>query len=132
MSSIGDCHLGLLAERSFERRGDYPSLLFEGRWHRSGELFSRSQRLAGGLSELGVKAGDRVVVCMANCPEVSITYQAIWRIGGVVTPATFVLPASELRHVIADAEARAVITTPEFLSKVIEATHDLGPGRGQP
>jgi long-chain acyl-CoA synthetase len=58
---------------------------------------------------------------MANCPEVTMVYQAIWRAGLVVTPATFLLPAAELRHVIADAQAGAVITTPEFLPKVTEA-----------
>jgi long-chain acyl-CoA synthetase len=125
MSTVGERHLGLLAERSFERRGDYPSLLFEGQWHTSGGLWSRSQRLAAGLSELGVAPGERVVVCMANCPEVPIAYQALWLAGAVVTPATFLLPAPDLRHVIADAEARAVITTPEFLDKVTEATDGL-------
>ena len=125
MSPVGERNLGLLAQRSFERRGDYPSLMFEGRWHDSGELWSRSQRLAGGFAELGVAPGDRVVVCMANCPEVSIAYQALWLAGAVVTPATFLLPAPDLRHVIADAEATAVITTPEFIDKVIEATEGL-------
>jgi long-chain acyl-CoA synthetase len=125
MSTVGERHLGLLAERSFERRGDYPSLLFEGQWHTSGGLWSRSQRLAAGLSELGVAPGERVVVCMANCPEVPIAYQALWLAGAVVTPATFLLPARDLRHVISDAEARAVITTPEFLDKVTEATDGL-------
>ena len=45
---------------------------------------------------------------MANCPEVAILYQAIWRAGAVVTPATFLLPPEDLRHVVADAEAAAV------------------------
>ena len=119
--SIGEHHLGRLVEAAYERRGDYPSLLFEGRWHRSGELFARARRLAGGLAELGVQPGDRVVVSMANCPEVTITYQALWLAGAVVTPAMFLLPAPDLRHVIADSEARAVMTTPEFLAKVHDA-----------
>ena len=125
MSATSERHLGRLAERSLEIRGDYPALLFEGRWHSSGELFERSRRLASGLSELGIAPGDRVVVCMANCPEVSIAYQALWRAGAVVTPATFLLPAPELRHVIANAEARAVIATPEFIPKVAEAVQGL-------
>ncbi len=125
MTAVGEHHLGLLAQRSVEARGDYPSLLFEGRWHRSGALLHRAERLAGGLAELGVAPGDRVVVCMANCPEVSITYQAAWLAGAVVTPATFMLPAHDLRHVIADAEARAVVTTPEFVDKVSEAVEGL-------
>jgi long-chain acyl-CoA synthetase len=124
-SAVGRRHLGRLAEESFERRGDYPALLFEGRWHRSGELLERARGLAAGLIELGVAPGDRVVVTMANCPEVSVTYQALWMAGAVVTPATFLLPPAELRHVIADSGACAVVTTPEFLPKVREAAAGL-------
>ncbi len=125
MTAVGAHNLARLVEQSHERTGDYPALLFEGRWHTSGELVSRSQRLAGGLAELGISPGDRVVVTMANCPEVAIAYQALWRAGAVVTPATFLLPPHELRHVIADAGASAVITTPEFAPKVTEAVAGL-------
>jgi long-chain acyl-CoA synthetase len=122
---VGEHNLARLAERAFEARGDYPSLLFEERWYGSGELFERSRRLAAGLSELGVSPGDRVVVTMANSAEVGITYSALWRAGAVVTPANFLLPPEDLRHVIADAEATAVITTTEFAEKVLAATGEL-------
>jgi long-chain acyl-CoA synthetase len=56
---------------------------------------------------------------------VAIIYNAIWRAGAVVTPATFLLPSEELRHVIADAEACGVVTTPEFVEKVREAVAGL-------
>ncbi|MGH2857179.1 MAG: class I adenylate-forming enzyme family protein [Solirubrobacteraceae bacterium] len=125
MTAVGERNLGQLAQTSFERRGDYPSLLFEGRWYGSGELHDRARRLAGGLQELGVSPGERVVVTMANCPEVSIAYQALWLAGAVVTPAMFLLPVPELRHVIEDAQACGVITTPEFAPKVAEATAGL-------
>ena len=100
-------NLARRAEEAFERRGDYEALLFEGRWHTSAELFERSRRLAGGLAALGVGPGERVVVSMANCPEVGIVYQALWRAGAVVTPATFLLSVEDLRHVVADSEASA-------------------------
>jgi long-chain acyl-CoA synthetase len=125
MSPIGEHNLARLAEQAFERRGDYAALLFEDRWHNSGELFGRACRIAGALKELGVAPGERVVVTMANCPEVGIVYNALWRAGAVVTPATFLLPAEDLRHVIADAEACGVITTPEFVDKVREAVAGL-------
>jgi long-chain acyl-CoA synthetase len=125
MSAIGEHNLARLAERSFEQKGDYESLLFEGRWHSSGELFERGRRMAAGLAERGIAPGARVVVTMANSPEVGIAYQALWRAGAVVTPASFLLPVEELRHVIADAEASAVITTPEFAQKVRDATAGL-------
>ena len=125
MTTTRAYNLAALAEESFERRGDYPALLFEGRWHSSGELFERGRRVAGGLIDVGVGPGERVVVTMANSPEVGITYNAVWRAGAVVTPATFLLPAEELRHVIANAEASAVVTSPEFVDKVLAATSGL-------
>jgi long-chain acyl-CoA synthetase len=123
--TAGEHNLARLAEQAFERRGDYPSLLFEQRWHSSAELFERARRIAGGLMALGVAPGDRVVVTMANSPEVGIVYNALWRAGAVVTPATFLLPPEDLRHVIADAEACGVVTSPEFVDKVREAVAGL-------
>ena len=117
--------LARLAEAAFERHGDYESLVFDGTTFRSGKLFERATRLAGGLVELGVGPGDRVLVMMANCPEVSIAYQAIWRAGAVITPAVFLLPVEEVRHVLADSGARVAITTPEFVATVQAAAEGL-------
>ena len=124
-AGVGEHHLARLAEQAYERRGDYPALLYDGSWLSSAEIFDRAARLGGGFASLGMKTGERVVVTMANCPEVSIVYQGLWRAGLVVTPATFLLPALELRHVVADSEASAVVTTPEFLPKVTEAVEGL-------
>jgi long-chain acyl-CoA synthetase len=109
------------AEQLLERFGDRDSLFFEGRWYRSGELATRAHRVARGLTEIGVRPGDRVVVCMANCPEVGLAYQALWRAGAVPTPVLFLLTEDELRHVIEDSGAVACVTTPEFLPKVTAA-----------
>ena len=125
MAAVGERHLARLAEARFERLGDHPSLLFEDRWYDSGELFGRAARIASGLQALGLEPGDRVVVTMANCPEVGIAYEALWRAGLVATPATFLLSVEDLRHVLSDSGARAVITTPEFLEKVSDATAGL-------
>jgi long-chain acyl-CoA synthetase len=114
-------NLARAAEEALERHGDRDALRFEGRWHRSGELHERATRLAGGLLELGVEPGDRVVVLMANCPEVGIAYNAIWRTGAVVTPAIFLLPPVELTHIVADSGARLILASPELADNAREA-----------
>ena len=114
-------NLAALAEAAFHRLGDHESLVFEGRTYRSGELFDRACRAASGLVKLGVPAGERVVVLMANCPEVGIAYSAIWRAGAVVTPVVFLVSPPELRHILADSGAVAVVTTPELLATVATA-----------
>jgi long-chain acyl-CoA synthetase len=118
-------NLARAAEAAFERHGDHDALWFEGTWHRSGELLERSARLAGGLSGLGVAPGDRVVVLMANCPEVGIAYNAIWRTGAVVTPAIFLLPPAELAHIVSDSGARLIVASPELADTAREAAPDV-------
>jgi long-chain acyl-CoA synthetase len=107
------------AEEALERLGDHPSLFFEGTWQSSAELAARARRAAAGFVGLGVQPGDRVVLFMANCPEVGITYSALWRAGAVATPVLFLLTEDELRHVLADSGAVAIVTTPEFLPKIL-------------
>ena len=121
---MAELHLARAAEASLERLGDYDALWFDGGWLRSGELHSRAARLAGGLRSCGVGPGDRVVVLMANCPEVGVAYEAIWRAGAVVTPAIFLLPPAELAHIVADSGATVILATPELAENAKEAAGD--------
>ena len=121
----GARNLAVLAEEAYNRHGDRKVLYFEDRWLRSSELRDRTERAAGGFAELGVAPGDRVVVLMANCPEVAMAYGGLWRAGAVVTPAIFLLPPEQIRHILVDSEAVAIVTTPEFVPTVREAAKDV-------
>jgi long-chain acyl-CoA synthetase len=126
MTAMGGTHtLSRLSEESWQRFDDYEALFFEGTWHRSHDMAHRARRVSGGFAELGVKPGDRVAVMMANCPEVPITYWALWRCGAVVTPVVFLVSVDELRHILTDSGARAIVTTPEVLLTVQLATDGL-------
>ncbi len=117
--------LQVLAEQAWERFGAESCTVFEGRRISWAALGERSRRFAAGLVDAGVRPGARVAVCMANCPEVTITYQAAWRAGAVVTPVLFLLSEAELRHVLADSGAVVAVTTPEFAGKVRAAGSGL-------
>jgi long-chain acyl-CoA synthetase len=118
---MDDVNLARQAELSFERHGDYDSLFFEGRWHSSGSLAEKAARFGAGLIELGLRPGDRLLVLMANCPEVQVTYTAAWRAGAVITPLIFLVSEDELRSALVDSGAVGVVTTMEFLPKVLGA-----------
>lgn len=51
-----------------------------------GELRERSERVAAGLLELGVREGDRVATLMGKSQELVVALLAIWRIGAVHVP----------------------------------------------
>ena len=113
-------NLARLAEETYDRRGDYPALWFEGDWHSSGYLFERARRL-----QLGIEPGDRVVVLMENSPDVGVAYHAIWRAGGVVTPAVFLLTREELERLICDAEPSLMLTSEMFADTARAAAGDV-------
>jgi long-chain acyl-CoA synthetase len=119
-----------LTELAWERLGGATRLHFEGAVFTGLELAERTRRLSAGLRAAGLRPGDRVVVCMANCPEVGLTYSAVWRCGAATTPVLFLLSEEELRHVLADSEAAYVVTTPDFLPKVLAAAAGVATLRG--
>jgi long-chain acyl-CoA synthetase len=121
MTAVGARNLARLAEETYERRGDYDALWFEGAWFGSGRLFERGARLANGLVEHGVRAGDRVVVMMENSPDVAAVYQAIARAGAVATPVIFLLSADELHRILVDSAPSLVVASPLLRDTVEEA-----------
>jgi long-chain acyl-CoA synthetase len=111
-------NLAELSEQALARLGDHDALLFEGRTFSAAELQRRARRVATGLVRLGVRPGDRVVVLMANCPEVLVAYNALWRAGAAITPVVFLVSGDELAHILVDSAAVAVITSSELLGTV--------------
>jgi long-chain acyl-CoA synthetase len=110
-----------LGEAANERLGGESRLFFEEQSFTGLQLAERARRLSQGLRDAGLRPGERVVVCMANCPEVGLTYNAVWRAGAANTPVLFLLSEDELRHVLSDSEAAFAVTTPDFLPKMIAA-----------
>ena len=111
-------NLAVLGEENVRRFGEYVALHFEGREITNVEQQRAAARVAQALRRLGVGVGDRVVVLLPNCPEVTQAYGGIMRLGAVVVPVVFLLSAEEVRHILADSEAKVVITSPELASKV--------------
>ncbi|MCW2759603.1 MAG: AMP-dependent synthetase and ligase [Nocardioidaceae bacterium] len=125
MSRVGAHNLARLSDAQHEAVGDYESLLFEGTWHRTGVLQDRVTRVAGGLRAIGVGVGDRVIVLMMNTPEVFVTYKAVWRAGAVLTPVLFLQSPTEMRHILVDSGATAVVVTPELLPLLMGSSDGL-------
>ncbi len=114
-----------LPEQSLERFGEYPMLYAGEREITNRELQDSANRLANGLRDLGVKPGDRVMVCLPNCPEVFIAYQAILRAEAIVLPVMFVLHPREIGFILQASGASAVITSQTLLPAIEQATSGI-------
>jgi len=119
-------NLASLAEKNLAEFGEYERLVFEGKSYTNRQLHEQAARLASALVALGLAPDDKVVVMMANSPEVLVAYEGIWRAGMTAIPVLFLLEAHELRYILDNSGARAIITSPDVHEKVAQATRDLG------
>lgn len=78
------------------------------------ELWADSIRVAVGLRERGVAAGDRVLVQLPNWTEFVVVAAAIARLGAVMVPVMPIYRRDEVGHVLDDAQVTAVVTPSVF------------------
>ena len=74
-----------------------------------GEIDARASRMARELVARGLTRGDRLCVHLANRIEFIDLYLACVRIGVIFVPMNVLYRERELRHIVADAEPRAVV-----------------------
>ncbi|MFC6763749.1 acyl-CoA synthetase [Natrinema soli] len=108
-----------------EGRGDNVAIYFEDWTLTYEELQEQVNRMGNALHDLGVGAGDRVVVRFPNRPEAIVSCLAVQKIGGVALPSMKLLRAKELEYIINNAEASAVIVYDDLLDEVENALPDL-------
>ncbi|MBI2748896.1 MAG: long-chain fatty acid--CoA ligase [Burkholderiales bacterium] len=106
----------------------YPTkaaLVFFGTVLTYSQLLQKAERLAQCLRGLGVEKGDRVVLCMQNCPQLVIAHFAILRANAVVVPVNPMNRAEELKHYITDPDAKVAITTADLAAELASASNAL-------
>jgi fatty-acyl-CoA synthase len=89
------------------------------------ELLHKAERLAACLRDLGVKKGDRVALCMQNCPQLVIAHWAILRANAVVVPVNPMNRAEELKHYITDPDVKVAIITADLAFELAAASDAL-------
>ncbi len=115
---------------SADRYGDKVALAFLGAEFTYHEVLDRVERLATWLQAQGVAAGDRVILCMQNCPQLVLAHYAILRANAVVVPVNPMNKAIELTHYITDAQARVAITTADLAGEMAAASNLVDNGAG--
>jgi fatty-acyl-CoA synthase len=89
------------------------------------EWNARSCRLANALLGLGLRKRDRVGVLAYNCVEWMEIYAAVAKAGLVAVPINFRLVGREIRYIVENCEARALIVQDDLLAPVEEIRADI-------
>ncbi|HEY9472213.1 MAG TPA: AMP-binding protein, partial [Mycobacteriales bacterium] len=71
-------------------------------------------RVAAGLRGLAVRPEDRVVLVMADGPELLAAILAAMRIGAVAVPVSTMLTGEDLAALVRDARARVLVASDQF------------------
>jgi non-ribosomal peptide synthetase component E (peptide arylation enzyme) len=113
--------LGRILDQTADRFPDLPALIYgETRWNYR-EMLAQTNRLAAGLAREGVRAGDRVVLTLPNCPEFVLSFFALQKLGAVVVNAGPLMGADDLRALMALTTPRAVIGLDLQTSQLIDS-----------
>ncbi|WP_324716153.1 long-chain fatty acid--CoA ligase [Carboxydochorda subterranea] len=121
-----EINLAAWVQQSARRHPDRAATLYFGARLSYARLFEQVRRLAGGLRALGVRPGDRVAIILPNLPQTVIAYYAVLWLGGVVVMTNPLYTPRELRHQLADAEARVVVAFDQILPRVLEVASEVG------
>jgi long-subunit acyl-CoA synthetase (AMP-forming) len=115
-------------QRTVALHGDQPALgTLDGdvalTWAQVGE---RVRRIAGGLASLGIGHGDTVAMLLPNTVECHLVDFAAVHVGAV--PFTIYNSSSpeQIAHQLDNADARVVVTQPDFAEKVAAARELTG------
>ncbi len=86
------------------------------------QLHAQAEAIAGWLHHVGVRAGDRVLLFMQNCPQFPAALYGILRADAVVVPVNPMNRSDEFGHCITDAEARVAVCAAD-LAVIVESAN---------
>jgi long-chain acyl-CoA synthetase len=82
------------------------------------QLEEESDSLAAALVAIGVRPGDRVALCLPNCPQFMIAEYAAWKAGAIVCPFNPTYTDREMGEALRTTGAETLVVLNRFYEKV--------------
>jgi len=114
--------LDYLAE-SARTLGNKPILSMKGRVVSYAELEQSTNAFAAALTALGVKRGDRVALCLPNCPQFFVAEIGAWKIGAIACPFNPTYTEREMEDALAATNASTLVVLNRFYQKIKQFQH---------
>jgi acyl-CoA synthetase (AMP-forming)/AMP-acid ligase II len=89
------------------------------------EFNARINRLAHALMDMGVKKGERVAILLFNCNQYLEAYFALAKMGAIAVPLNFRLHPEEVKYIINNSDAVALILGEAFVGAIRGIRKDL-------
>lgn len=105
--------------RAAQSRPDAPCMFYFDRPLSYDATKEMATSLAAALAEMGVGAGDRIMMVLQNTPQAVIASLSAWMRGAVVVPVNPMYKARELEQLLGDCDARAIICEDAIFKKAV-------------
>ncbi len=104
-------------EDTARRHGDLIAYDYMGSHCTYRELVEKVHQCARALKAMGIREGDRVTICMPNCPQTLIMFYAVNLVGAVSNMVHPLSAESEIAFYLRDSASVAAITLDQFYPK---------------
>jgi acyl-CoA ligase (AMP-forming) (exosortase A-associated) len=109
-----------LVEEAASTRPLGPALTYRNETLDYGELWQRVRQLAAGLLDLGLARSDRVAIYLDKRIETVTSIYATSVVGAAFVPVNPVFKPPQVAHVLADSQARLLVTSSARLQQIAE------------
>ncbi|MEU5536891.1 long-chain fatty acid--CoA ligase [Streptomyces sp. NPDC020362] len=116
---------GVLADTAAQRP-EHSAVIYESEHFTYGWLWEQARRYASVLRANGVRPGDRVAMLLADTPQFPVVYFGVLAAGAVAIPLNVMSTASEIDHVLTDADAHFLVCAASLLAQAREVAEPLG------
>jgi benzoate-CoA ligase family protein len=122
--------------------GGRTAVLAEDREYSYAEVLERVNRAANLLAGLGVRMEERVLLLLADSPEMLFAFFGAMKLGAVPVPGNILMKAPDFRTILNDSRARVLIVEADLLPEIEAVRREApflehllvcrGPDRGYP
>ena len=108
---------GLLADTA-KQYPDHIAYIFQGKKTTYAEFLRRIDAAARGLYNAGIRKGDRLTLCMPNCPQALDCFYGLNRIGAIPNMIHPLSAPQEIAFYLNASGSKAILTLDQFYEKV--------------
>ncbi len=115
---------GSLLRRAATLYGSRTALIFKEVQYTYAKLGTWADQCTSQFRTYGLKAHDRVLICLQNCPAYYAAYFGAWQSGAVVAPLNTFLGPSETKHIVDDAKPTIIVTEESRIQQFKDAGYN--------
>ena len=112
-----ECSMWEAIEKIVEKYPNYTAYIFMGKKTTYKEFAQNVEICARALKAIGIRVGDRIAICMPNCPQTVIMFYAVNLVGAVANMVHPLSSEREIEFYIKESKSIAAITLDQFYHK---------------